>query len=167
MELFRACGLGGTVRTDLSGADKRLCSGVSSRQRAPNLCDRTCAIGFIAAVSTLALSVLLAGAPDARAQSLIFIPPLATDTYISPSALSADGSTVVGLSTLVVDSPYHAFRWTAATGSVSLGAVANFADHNFATGASADGAVVTGLGSGSGGTAGLRRTSGGGIGGPR
>jgi probable HAF family extracellular repeat protein len=75
-------------------------------------------------------------------------------TFVAPSFapsvvndLSVDGSVAVG--TAAAD---HAFRWTSATGGVALGDLAGGGGASYATGVSADGAVVTGAADSPGGT---------------
>ena len=58
-------------------------------------------------------------------------------------AVSSDGSVIVG--TMLVDSRYTAYRWTAATGAVDLGTLGG--TESYATGVSADGTIVVGYSS--------------------
>ena len=58
------------------------------------------------------------------------------------NGISADGSSVVGFSTLADNSTSHAFRWTQATGMVDLGSLSG--TNSYANGVSADGSIVVG-----------------------
>jgi probable HAF family extracellular repeat protein len=116
----------------------------------------------------ISAATVLAGAADLRAQTPVplFIPPSAiSDNGNTEPALSADGSTVVGLSFSNVNSgsPDAAWRWTAGTGTVPLGAVPGFDSANYAAGVSGNGSVVVGTGFGSSGVQGFIWTPSGGI----
>jgi probable HAF family extracellular repeat protein len=61
------------------------------------------------------------------------------------NAISADGRTVVGFSSVATD--YHAFRWTTAGGMVDLGNLpGGEIRSSFATSVSADGSIIAGIG---------------------
>ncbi len=66
--------------------------------------------------------------------------------YSSPTALSSDGSVVVGSSTFDNTGSQQAFRWTTATGMQGLGFINGGGTNRFSypTGLSADGSVVVG-----------------------
>ncbi len=64
------------------------------------------------------------------------------DIVSSACGISADGSTIVGVSFNADD--HEAFRWTASTGMVGLGHLGF--DWTWATGVSGDGSVVVGYG---------------------
>ncbi len=70
------------------------------------------------------------------------------DLRSSANAISADGSTVVGHSSVLIEgnteATTQAFRWTRAEGMVSLGALPGFTGDSEATGVSADGSVIVG-----------------------
>ena len=103
----------------------------------------------------------------AASPNLVFIPVLAGDEngVGGPLALSADGSTVVGLNGSLINSgsPYRAWRWTRSTGTVALGTVIGFDQANLATAVSGDGSLVAGSGIGSSGAQGFTWTPSGGI----
>jgi probable HAF family extracellular repeat protein len=94
--------------------------------------DRLLVLGFVCGLATI-------GAPAAHATAFFtglgFLPG---GTSSGATAVSADGSTVVGQSFAGTN---QAFRWTAATGMVSLGTVA-------ASDVSGDGTVVVGTSAG-------------------
>lgn len=100
--------------------------------------------------STL-LALLLAACSVAQAYAL-FAPGVATITGLGDlaggsfrseaHALSADGTTVVGIATSA--SGPQAFRWTAETGIVGLGDLPGGAFNSMAKAVSADGSVVVG-----------------------
>jgi len=73
------------------------------------------------------------------------------------NGVSADGSTVVGRGSST------AFRWTAGSGTVSLGDLPGGTSSSIAFGVSGDGSVVVGWGNGTGGTEAFRWTAGGGM----
>ncbi|MCU0670195.1 MAG: PEP-CTERM sorting domain-containing protein [Myxococcota bacterium] len=93
------------------------------------------------------LLVLLLLAPaSVRAQEVIGLGRLGLGTYSSATAISADGSTVVGYSENS-DAARHAIRWTQAGGLEDLGDLPAGSDDSVATGVSADGSVIVGAGS--------------------
>jgi len=63
--------------------------------------------------------------------------------YSFSNAVSADGSVIVGGST-VTGGGYHTFRWTQATGMVSLGDVPGGEEFSYAQDISSDGTIVVG-----------------------
>jgi hypothetical protein len=88
---------------------------------------------------TLAVALLLkANAPSASAATFQGIP-------LSPSGVSADGSTIVG--SMRVGSQTQAGRWTQSTGSVALGVLPGGSAFSYsqALGVSADGSTVVGM----------------------
>ena len=68
--------------------------------------------------------------------------------YSEAHAVSADGSTVVGMSKHASQFEREAFRWTLATGMVGLGALPGLDPVSWANGVSGDGSVVVGDGAG-------------------
>jgi probable HAF family extracellular repeat protein len=97
-------------------------------------------------VSTLAAVCALA-ASDATASNFTGLGHLGGTTLNSLAhAISADGSTVLGMS--VSAGGQEAFRWTAATGMVGMGGPPGVGYNSAAFGASADGSVIVGFGQG-------------------
>jgi probable HAF family extracellular repeat protein len=92
----------------------------------------------------LCLVCLIIGAERGAAAPLTNLGHLPGGTNTFPAAVSADGSAVVGTQRTNVD---RAFRWTATTGMVDIGAFPG-QDPNYrwrgATGVSADGSVIVG-----------------------
>ncbi|MFT3788295.1 MAG: hypothetical protein QM770_19345 [Tepidisphaeraceae bacterium] len=85
-------------------------------------------------------------------------------TYSQSTAMSADGSVIVGGSPSAASGTNgEAFRWTAATGMVPLGDLTGGAYNSIALACSADGSVVVGNGTQAAGTEGFRWTFAGGI----
>ncbi len=99
------------------------------------------------ALATLAFALLGAGSP-ARAATFIGLGDLpGGDTRSSASALSDDGTTVVGSSSSTASGTNsEAYRWRANTGMVGLGDLPGDSFHSAARGVSADGSVVVGSG---------------------
>jgi probable HAF family extracellular repeat protein len=94
-----------------------------------------------------ALLVLLLLSPAlARAQELIGLGRIGLGTYSAATAVSADGSTVVGYSENT-EAGRHAFRWTEAGGLEDLGDLPFGSDESVATDVSGDGSVIVGAGS--------------------
>ena len=102
--------------------------------------------------------IWLAMLGSAHASSLVFIDPPSGDVVSTGGAISADGKTIVGLSTKVVASPYLAFRWSAKGGSKTLGFVSGLKSNDLATGVSGDGSVIVGFGNGTSGMGSFRWT---------
>lgn len=75
-------------------------------------------------------------------QSLTWLGVLPGGNMSEAYAVSADGQVVVGVSLNSSNSTATAFRWTAATGMVSLGTLGG--NRSYAHGVSADGSVVAG-----------------------
>src|SRR4051794_8909454 len=100
----------------------------------------------LSAVRALSLALLAGAAADRAAAQAEFIPlgSLQPGLYSQATALSLDGSTVVGKAAI---NPYEhrAFRWTAAGGMVNIDAAAPQWTDSGALGVSADGAIVTGF----------------------
>jgi len=78
-----------------------------------------------------------------------------------PSAMTPDGSTLVGNASL--ENPWEAFRWTASAGVVGLGDLPGGVDSSNANGVSGDGSNVVGASHGSDGNEAFRWTSAGGM----
>jgi len=117
-----------------------------------------------AAYFSIVMSIaLLSGAErDARAATFTGLGDLAGGAAFSVgTAISADGSTVVGRSG--VNGGNMAFRWTSAGGMVGLGHIAGGTDLNEAWGVSGDGAVVVGYSDGASGREAFRWTAAGGM----
>lgn len=91
--------------------------------------------GWVAALSVFATLC------SAFSQTLTWLGVLPGGDMSEAYAVSADGQ-VVGVSLNTGDSSATAFRWTAATGMVSLGTLGG--NRSYAHGVSADGSVVVG-----------------------
>ncbi|HYE63006.1 MAG TPA: hypothetical protein VD997_13500 [Phycisphaerales bacterium] len=76
-----------------------------------------------AAALLLALSITALAPQRAHAQSIELIPPPTGRQFALPTAISADGSVIVGSSGIPgpFDEDCHAFRWTESTGIQDLG----------------------------------------------
>jgi probable HAF family extracellular repeat protein len=80
--------------------------------------------------------------PDAGFQ---FPSGLNADLYLQEAtAVSYDGSTIVGQADVRTGIGLHAFVWSAATGAIDIGDLPGFLDRSIATGVSADGSAVIG-----------------------
>lgn len=109
-------------------------------------------LGFVRTLGSAALLALCAacggggGAPDVVQPQVAFssIAPLPGDVSNQPTALSADGTVVVGFSTSP-SGKTQAFRWSATDGMTGLGFMAGGTSSS-AHGVSADGTVVLGDG---------------------
>ena len=89
------------------------------------------------------LGLVRSGRADSSNSAAAGFLPL--DIIGSPSALSADGTVIVGLFDTAGSTSVHAFSWTEASGQVDLGVFPG-AETSGATSASADGSVVVGSG---------------------
>ena len=102
---------------------------------------------FAVSVLSIVMSApVLAAAPSFTGLGFL-APPPATGNYSTADAVSADGSVVVGMSNGDPGGAgFTAWRWTQATGMVSLGArqSALILGYPTATGVSADGSTVVG-----------------------
>ncbi len=92
---------------------------------------------------------LVVAAPVAAQPFFLPMGDLPTGEFESyPYGISADGTTVVGSASVLLDgnkrATTQAFRWTHAQGMVSLGALPGFTGDSVAKGVSADGGVVVG-----------------------
>src|SRR5204862_5837485 len=85
-----------------------------------------------------------------QANGMVMIPTL-TGYYGHATAISADGSVIVGDSQTPNGSQLEAFRWTAQTGTVGLGDLPGGGFFSVANGVSADGNTVVGTGEGANG----------------
>lgn len=100
----------------------------------------------LAIFAATALTALLGVTPSSAAIAFKPLGDLPGGTANSLAhAISADGTTVVGLSTSA-NGLSEAFRWTEATGMVGLGDLPGFNFDSRALGVSSDGSVVTGYG---------------------
>lgn len=108
----------------------------------------------------LLVLLLLVSAP-ACAQELIGLGRIGLGTYSAATAVSADGTTVVGYSE-TSEAARHAFRWTEAGGLEDLEDLPGGSDDSAATGVSGDGSVIVGAGSAAGAKA-FRWTAAGGM----
>jgi autotransporter-associated beta strand protein/probable HAF family extracellular repeat protein len=91
---------------------------------------------LIALIATVILATIFFETPLARAQDFQIISVPAGQGDFIMNGLSADGSTIVG-------SAAQSFRWTAATGVVSLGSLAGYSSSS-AFGVNSDGSVIVG-----------------------
>jgi probable HAF family extracellular repeat protein len=115
-------------------------------------------------VASLALVIMILAAPSTSlAQSITVFDFVSGGGFGSATGLSADGSTVVGYNQSSVIGPTEAFRWTQATGVVSLGFASGFADSNIATAVNGDCTVAVGYGNSATQIQGFDWTSAGGI----
>lgn len=101
----------------------------------------------------LAACIAAAALQPSQAASIQSLGDFPNGFWSRAFAVSSDGSVVAGTS-YWFDGSRHAFRWTAATGLVDLGAIGSATD-NAATALSADGSVAAGFS----GTEGFRWTS--------
>ena len=79
-------------------------------------------------------------------QGLGFLPGLNTGLFSSARDISADGNTIVGQSSSPIVAAGEAFRWTEQTGMVGLGNMGGRLRGSEATGVSANGARIVGIG---------------------
>lgn len=98
---------------------------------------------------SLAVAAALAATPAAAQPYFIPLGDLPTgDVSSHANAISADSSTVVGVSSVLLpgntEPTDQAFRWTLQDGMVSLGTLPGFTGDSVATGVSADGSVIVG-----------------------
>jgi probable HAF family extracellular repeat protein len=110
------------------------------------LFQRIACMGFAAALSTIAA---VPAAAQCSPSSPCVTTPLglgalggepATRPYSSANGVNADGSVVVGLTS--IGSGFHAFRWTSAGGMVDLGTLGS--NVSSATAVNSDGSVIVG-----------------------
>src|SRR5258708_29901351 len=126
--------------------------------------ERTAAHHQRTIVASLALVILILAAPSTSlAQSITVFDFVSGGGFGSATCLSADGSTIVGYNQTSVIGPTEAFRWTQATGVVSLGFASGFADSNIATAVNGDGTAAVGYGNNATQIQGFDWTSAGGI----
>jgi probable HAF family extracellular repeat protein len=100
-------------------------------------------IGAIVAWGVSFAALLPGGVAWGGGGSFALLPVPAGWTQITPHAISADGSTVVGQA--LTPNGLEAFRWDAKAGMVGLGDVAGGPFNSDATAVSADGSVVVGM----------------------